>query len=100
VKGCVFEDSTHPTPFPVAEDFTMRKGEAGRVGPTLMCTCPTCGKPTPHRSEGVDRREREPDGRVFQWMECAVCRTSTKVPFTEGTNEFQENLDTPNDLDA
>lgn len=68
--------------------------------PILMSPCPTCGEPTPHRSAGVQTRQREPDGRVSQMMECAVCKTSTKVYFTEGTNEFQENLDTPNDEDA
>ncbi len=33
-------------------------------------------------------------------MDCAICETSTNVCFTECTNEFQENLDTPNDSDA
>ncbi|PHQ32766.1 hypothetical protein CEE69_23535 [Rhodopirellula bahusiensis] len=65
-----------------------------------MSPCPTCDKPTHHKSAGVDSKQTEPDGRVYQAMDCAICGTSTKVYFTEGTNEFQENLDTPNDSDA
>lgn len=67
---------------------------------TLNIPCPTCVKPTPHKTPGVDSKQTEPDGRVYQTMDCAICGTSTKVYFTEGTNEFQENLDTPNDFDA
>ena len=53
--------------------------------PTLMSPCPTCGKPTPHRSAGVKAKQTEPDGRVYQEMECAICNTSTKVYFKQGT---------------
>ncbi len=62
---------------------------------TIMTPCPTCNKRTPHRSAGVNSKVKDADGRVYQQMECAVCKTSTKVYFTEGTNEFQENLDAP-----
>jgi hypothetical protein len=68
--------------------------------PTLMSPCPTCKKPTPHRSVGVNSRLTEPDGRVYQEMECAVCGTSIKVYSTQGTNEFQENLDAPDDAEG
>ena len=68
--------------------------------PIVMSSCPTCGKPTPHKSPGVDIEQREPDDRVFQAMECAICGTSTKVYFTEHTNEFQKNLDSPDDTDS
>ena len=68
--------------------------------PSVMSACPTCKKFTPHRSAGVSQRLREPDGRVYQEMECAVCKTSTKVYFTEGTNEFQENLDAPDSIEG
>ncbi len=68
--------------------------------PTMMTPCPTCMKPTPHRSTGVHTQLRESDGRVSQEMSCAICNTSTRVYFTEGTNEFQDNLDAPNDTDA
>lgn len=64
---------------------------------TVMSRCPTCKQLTPHRTTGVHAKQQEADGRVFQMMECAVCRTSTRVYFTEGTNEFQENLDLPED---
>ena len=84
--------------FPVAEDFTMRKGVAASNKPTVLSLCPTCGKRT--CSTGVSRKLREPDGRVYLEMECGVCCTSTKVYFTEGTNEFQENLDAPDDAEA
>lgn len=67
---------------------------------TLANLCPTCNKRTPHRSAGVQQHQRDPDGRVSQMMECAVCKTSTKVYFNEGTNEFQENLETPNDSES
>lgn len=68
--------------------------------PTVLNQCPTCDTRTPHHSDGVAETEKDEDGRNWQWMECAVCGTSTKVLFTEGTNEFQENLDVPDDLDA
>jgi hypothetical protein len=67
---------------------------------TVMSPCPTCKQPTPHHTTGVHTRQRERDGRVSQMMECAACKTSTRVYFTEGTNEFQENLDLPDDGDA
>ena len=62
----------------------------------IMSLWPTCKMPTPHRSTGVSSKVTEPDGRVYQQMECTICRTSTKVYFTKGTNESQENLDAPN----
>jgi len=68
--------------------------------PTLNCQCPTCGKVTPHRTSGAHERQREPDGRDSQSMECAICKTATRVYFSKGTNEFQENLDTPHDSNA
>lgn len=67
---------------------------------TVIISCPTCGTLRPHKAPGVAAKERGPDGRVYQTMECAVCGTSTKVFFTEGTDEFQEHLDTPDDSDA
>ncbi len=67
---------------------------------TAIYQCPTCNKPTPHQSEGVHTLLRVPDGRVSQMMQCAICKTSTRVYFTEGTNEFQESLDGPNNTDA
>lgn len=67
---------------------------------TAISPCTTCNKPTPHKTPGVATKECEPDGRVYQTMEFAVCGTSTKVYFTESTNEFQEHLDTPDDSDA
>jgi hypothetical protein len=66
----------------------------------VMCPCPTCNERTPHQTEGVHTRLREPDGRVSQMMQCVVCKTSTRVYFTEGTDEFQINLDLPNNSDA
>ena len=63
--------------------------------PHISTPCPTCKKPTPHRTAGVNSQQREEDGRVYQLMECVICKTATKVYFTEGTNEFQEHLDTP-----
>jgi hypothetical protein len=63
--------------------------------PILMSPCPTCGRPTPHNSEGHSTHQLEPDGRTSQAMKCVVCETSTRVYFTPGSNEFQENLDTP-----
>ncbi|QDV38866.1 hypothetical protein [Tautonia plasticadhaerens] len=68
--------------------------------PTLMSLCPTCGKPTPHHSAGFNSKQTDADGRVHQEMECAICKISTKVYFAQGTNEFQENLEAPNDTDA
>lgn len=67
---------------------------------TTMSPCPTCGKRTPHHSAGVKGKQTEPDGRVYQEMECAICKTSTKVYFTPGTDEFQENLDAPDNSEA
>lgn len=62
---------------------------------TISTPCPTCKKPTPHRTSGVHLRLRESDGRVSQSMECCICSTLIKVYFTEGTNEFQKNLEEP-----
>jgi len=69
---------------------------------TQMAECSKCKKLTPDYTDGVKGKERESDGRVFQWMTCAVpsCGTSEKIYFTPGTNEFQENADLPNDSDA
>jgi hypothetical protein len=61
----------------------------------VICSCPTCNDTTPHRTGGVDSSSPEPDGRVSQSMTCTICNTMTKVPFTEGTTEFQDNLDAP-----
>jgi hypothetical protein len=44
---------------------------------------------------GVHTTQREPDGRVSQLMECSVCQTSTRVYFTEDTDEFDKNLKAP-----
>jgi len=33
-------------------------------------------------------------------MKLVVCETSTRVYFTPGSSEFQENLDTPDRTDA
>ncbi len=79
--------------FPEIEEFAIRECGAGREGPGVRSHCPTCDKPTYHRTSGTSLKLREPDGRVSQAMECSLCGTLTKVYFTHGTDEFQENLD-------
>lgn len=66
----------------------------------LHMECPTCKKATPHKSVGYNTTQTEADGRVSQEMACAECKTSTRVYFTPGTNEFQENLDVPDNTGA
>ena len=66
----------------------------------LNMKCPTCKKNTPHKSAGHNTQQTDSDGRVSQEMTCAECKTSTRVYFKPGTNEFQENLDAPDDTDA
>ena len=66
---------------------------------SVMSHCTTCKKPTPHRTAGVREEQRAPDGRVSQMMECAICKTSTRVYFTDAA-EFQENLELPDDREA
>ena len=66
----------------------------------ILSPCPTSKKGTPHCTPGVQTKQREPDGRLSQLMECVACNTSTRVYFSEGTMEFQENLDFPDNTDA
>ena len=67
---------------------------------TFTYYCPTCAKEMPHHSDGFGLIQREPDGRTFQTMECGKCKTSTKVFFTPGTNEFDQNLEAKDDTEA
>jgi hypothetical protein len=67
--------------------------------PTVTANCETCQKRTPHRATPTSAMDFEADGRQFQMMACAQCGASTKVYFTPGTNEFQENLDHEVDSD-
>ena len=78
--------------------FFMRGGFLMNV-PTVTANCETCRKRTPHRTTPVSAMDFEPDGRQFQTMACALCGAFTKVYFTPGTNEFQENLDYEVDSD-
>lgn len=66
----------------------------------MIVLCPTCGIHTPHRSDGYSTSEIDADGRTSQVMQCSTCKTSTRVYFAPGSNEFQENLDTPDRTDA
>ena len=67
--------------------------------PPVTANCETCQKQTPHRATPTSAMDFEPDGRKFQTMACTRCGAFTKVYFTPGTDEFQENLDYEVDSD-
>jgi hypothetical protein len=67
---------------------------------TFTLRCSICKKPTPHYSTGTHLSEAEPDGQVFQRTQCAECKTVMKVYYKPDTNEFQQNVDAPDDTDA
>lgn len=60
--------------------------------------CPACGELTPHKTDGV-QREEPTTGRKYQAMKCCECGTSTTVYTGEQGEEFQENVDLPDDTD-
>ncbi len=61
---------------------------------TVTLKCPTCGKPTPHSTNGV-KKNAALGGTPTQAMQCAVCKTVTDVATGEGGRDFQSNVDEP-----
>lgn len=63
---------------------------------TVMMPCPVCQKPTPHYTPGTERNE---GGERYQAHTCAICGCWTNVRTGEHGEEFQENVDTPDNTD-
>lgn len=69
--------------------------------PTVMMPCPNCKKPTPHHTPGTIRKEQGVrSGERYQAHTCAVCGCYTDVKTGEQGEEYQENVDAPDDTDA
>jgi transposase-like protein len=64
----------------------------------LMTRCPVCKKNTPHTTVGT-QRDTDDAGRKYQKMTCTDCNTSNKVYTGERGEEFQENVDLPDNTD-
>jgi hypothetical protein len=58
--------------------------------------CSRCRQETPHRTPAI---LRDDEGKKIQQMQCTVCETLTIVPTGERGEEFQQNVDEPDNTD-
>ncbi len=62
----------------------------------LMQPCQKCGRPIPHYFKGMEENQH---GK-FQNTKCVHCGHCVSVNMGENGEEFQSNVDAPEDTDA
>lgn len=80
----------------LAVDAILDHEFGGQSKAQISLYCPRCRQETSHRTPSV---LRDNEGKKIQKMQCTVCDTLTIVPTGEHGEDFQRNVDEPDNTD-